>query len=103
MFEVGKKVICIKNHSQGIVKKGSIYTLEGIKSKKCKCSGYILDIGLLHPEGAVKSTTICTECRMVASESSERNLWLHSTLFAPYDDSLSETTVEELLNELVES
>jgi hypothetical protein len=31
MFEVGQKVVCIKNHSQGVVTEGKIYTIFGLK------------------------------------------------------------------------
>jgi len=102
MFEVGKKVICIKNHSQGIVKKGEVYELISIRKSKCKCKYIDLDIGFAIPEHKNNTIQGCRTCGEMYIKTDGTH-WFCSSLFAPYDDSLSETTVEELLNELVES
>ena len=98
-FEVGKKVICIQNHITGIIKKGETFTLQGIKAKKCGCKGTLLDIGLFHPKWAEICDSICSNCWKVCNSSTDRNMWLSSVLFAPYDDSLSSLTVEMILDE----
>lgn len=96
MFEVGKKVICIKTHTQGVVKAGQVFDLMGIRKSDCKCSSIQLDIGLKNPY-QVGQRVLC-QCGIVCIET--RIYWLGSTLFAPYDDSLSSITADELIESL---
>ncbi len=96
MFEVGKKVICVKSHSNGKVKKGQVFELHGIRKSVCNCKGEcMLDIGMRGDYGTIS----CNACGVRVYER-HSIFWFSSTLFAPYDDSLSETTVEELLYQL---
>lgn len=91
-FEVGKKVICVKAHSQGVVKRGQVFELLGIKKGYCICNNYVLDVGILNKWvfGGCRKCEIIEPCSIH---------WLSSVLFAPYDDSLSSLTVEMILDE----
>lgn len=93
MFEVGKKVIAIKDHSHGYFRKGDVFELLCIK-QFCKCA-IALDVGL-----KTKDTGTNTYCPRCGYEDSTGVLWCIQTYFAPYDDSLSSITVEELLEEV---
>lgn len=95
MFEVGKKVIALVNYPDGSVKKGKIYPVEGIRKAFCKCSFIMLDIGLSSPN----RKTRCDECGTHGIDD-HGIAWKCSDFFAPYDDSLSSITVEELLEEV---
>ena len=44
-WKIGKKIIAIKDHSQGVFKKDDIFTLIAITHSKCKCNVLYLDIG----------------------------------------------------------
>lgn len=96
MFQVGKKVICVKTHSQGAVKKGQVFELLGIKKSNCKCGDLVLDVGLK----SICYTQRCLTCNEVWT--APDIWWIGEDKFAPYDDSLSEITVDELLYNLTE-
>lgn len=96
MFEVGKKVIAIKDSLCGRIKKWHTYPLHGIRQCGCKCGGMQLNVGLIGcPSGAA---AYCIDCN--TAYISDGIHWKDSELFAPYDDSLSSITVEELLEEV---
>ncbi len=74
MWYIGQKVICIKDHSQGVVKKGEIYTIKGI-TKCVSCREVSLDIGIIY-----SLPTYCADCEIIISIGS-RNIY--SGLFKP--------------------
>jgi hypothetical protein len=95
MFEVGKKVIAIHTalHPSGKgIKRGEVYPLNAI-IKACCGESLAFDVGIAleHSSGG---------CSMCGKRYPTGILWISSQYFAPYDDSLSETTVEELLYQL---
>jgi len=92
-FEVGKKVIAIKNHVEGIYKRGNVFELKGIKKSPCGCTHIDLDVGLKTNVDYLQ----CSKCKYL--EKSTGIHWCGETHFAPYDDSLSELTVEDILTE----
>jgi len=96
MFEVGKKVICVKsvrnNEGYGVYR-GNIYIVDGIK-KPCCVGGVLLDVGI------IAKTMEYGECSACGHIHKGNIVYISSSHFAPYDDSLSETTVEELLYQL---
>jgi len=89
-FEVGKRVICIKDHSNLVVKKGQVFELLGIK-KGCMHAPIIINIGI---------KGLGSSCYRCGFNGDNQLIYLNSTLFAPYDDSLSEVTAEELIETL---
>lgn len=93
-FEVGKKVIAIKSHSQGRYKRGQVFALNGIRKAHCNCKPLLLDIGIT----AFATLSCCTTCGSSFPIRDGIN-WYNSNHFAPYDDSLSELTAEDILNE----
>lgn len=100
-FEVGKMVICIKTHSNASVNRGQMFELFGIKKAECKCGHLMLDVGVIHP---IKADLYASRCVVCGGDSSckkhDNTLWLHHSIFAPWDTTLSETTVEQLLEEI---
>lgn len=94
MFEVGKKVICIKTHSGcAPIVKGKIFEVEGIRKSVCKCEGIEINVGI---DGRGKGVS-CPRCGF-KGDNPERYWWFAPTLFAPIETQpLSTTTVEELL------
>lgn len=101
MFEVGKKVICIKDHSEGIVRKGQVYPINAIKKGHCVCGYKLIDIGKpFHTPQTTLYNSMCMQCGHQKVERNDGIQWLSCILFAPYDDSLSEHTADSLLEEL---
>lgn len=92
MFQVGKKVICIKDQSRGVVKKGQVFELLDIRNFCCDTS-LLIDV----PFRKGYNHTRCADC---CKKRPIGEMWLSSTLFAPYDDSLSEMTADELIESL---
>lgn len=92
MFEVGKKVICIKTHCDGDYKRGQVFNLICITTG-CKHYPVLLDIGLKLKMGQVSTCNVCDH------EASREIQWCSAKCFAPYDDSLSELTAEDILEE----
>jgi len=94
MFEVGKKVICIKDHSQGVVKKGQIFELHAIKKGVCGCGLIVFDIGKQN----YCDHYVCGSCNKDQLPNKDGIYWLGSILFAPYDDSLSTLTDHDIIH-----
>ena len=90
-FEVGRRVLCIRNHSKGLYKRGSIYTLQGIKLG-CQHFPKLLDVGI-DSEG-----TSCYTCNVSLGRGI---LWCASESFVPYDDELSELTTDMIFDEIL--
>ena len=46
-YTIGDEIVCVRTHSQGVVKEGQIFTCLGLKQDPCKkCGGYIVDVGV---------------------------------------------------------
>lgn len=58
-FKVGQRVVCIKSHSQGVVKKGNVYIVSSMDS--C-CTSVICVDGYEPTIYNVKRTT-CKSCK----------------------------------------
>jgi len=65
-IEVGKDVVAIRDHSQGVFKRGQIFTCLGIRQSACVCKHLQINIGasahnsVYHmPNGCGESTGKC--------------------------------------------
>lgn len=95
-FEVGKKVIAIANSQCGNIKRGNIFPLNGIRKSQCKCTDVELDIGL----ECNTENFGCPICDIWDIKATGNILWKASRLFAPYDDSLSDVSIDAILDEM---
>lgn len=94
-FHVGQKVVCIKSHSQGVVKEGITYTIKGIRIN-CKCSSFVFDVGIV----SSRTGGFCLSCGSV-TPLQHGIWWISNTLFAPLDTmKASEKAADELIKEL---
>lgn len=94
MWEVGKKIMAIKNHSQGAFKEGDIFVLKGVYENVCKCSLLKLDIGM-------KTKKFISKCPVCQGKTllEYSNIWVfNETCFKPLD----ETFAEEILKNIKE-
>lgn len=57
-FYVGQKVVAVKDHSQGVFKKGDSFSVSGVYPAVCKCPNYRITIGLSWRTGN-RSCPIC--------------------------------------------
>lgn len=95
-WNIGQYIVCIKDHSQGVIKKGQTFIVKDIRIKPC-CRYSQLDIGFSSYAGLV-SCCIGRKDELVGKTD-----WFNETLFAPID--LEEISIEEAFenaNELQE-
>ena len=98
MFEVGKEVVAIRDHSAKKFLKGDTFILKGIKQGCCKRCSMVLDIGIRPTNDAVSHCPICGH-----SEPTKIG-WFDSSSFVPLDDiSISASEVYRILLYLLHS
>ena len=90
---IGQEIVAIRNHSQGLFKKGDEFTIKGIKSGTCSCRVVFLDIGLM----ARTEYTTCVICWNTSVKGKE--WWFHDFCFAPKEQ-VGDYSIEELLEEI---
>jgi hypothetical protein len=85
-FYVGQKVVCIKSHSDLEYKKGEIYTIKGIAKNRCKCSLYLIDIGVTSINDRNYTTEYCYGCKTINKWQSIH--WYLPSGFSPLQESV---------------
>jgi len=88
MFYVGQKVVAIKNHSEGVFKKGDTYVVEELI--QCVCGILYLSIGIIFQTPMHLQKPKCTKCGHKYPP--QKHLFHDSKNFAPleeYSDSMS--------------
>ena len=100
-YRAGDEIICIKDHSQGVVKKGEIYTAHELKRNGCGCI-LLVDVGYISD----RQFTKCPACGM-NDEKTDNVWWVDARLFrrlltkseeADLADVLAEVFQEELFS-----
>jgi hypothetical protein len=74
-YRAGDDVVCIRDHSQGIVKKGDVFTAVQLARVGCGCVLYV-DIGVTSD----RPFTRCPACGM-NDEKTDNIWWLDARLF----------------------
>lgn len=91
-MKVGDRVCCVKTHSQGVVKKGQVFTILNINNLECGCIQ--LDVGII-------GDSIHGRCRCGVVYIKEYSIWwLNSSRFAPIQ---YESAHAALLNEIADN
>lgn len=90
-WHIGQEIVCIKTHSQGLVKRGRIYTIKGLQKGFCPCYHILIDVGIEH-----SGTTGCVRCNKRMPENTS-NAWFGEHLFAPLE--YDQQAIEELLEQ----
>lgn len=100
-YRAGDDIICVRDHSQGIVKKGDVYTAHKLERNGCGCI-FLVDVGLKSD----RPFTQCPVCR-TNDEKTDDIWWIDARLFrrlltkseeADLADVLAEVFSEELIN-----
>jgi hypothetical protein len=88
-FKIGQKVVCVRTHSAGLIKKGIIYIIETIV--QCPCGKTVLNIG-------TNNHTCCSVCGHSFGGS-----FLCSTLFRPLQHKYNLIKNSELIEVIEET
>lgn len=93
-WHIGQEIVCVKSHSQGVVKKDRIYTIKGIMQSCCHIS---LDVGMKQTDrtGSGLFQLQCNLCNKSEPITTDNTWWFGESLFAPLMD-ISE--LESILN-----
>jgi hypothetical protein len=91
-MNVGQEVVCIKDHSRGIVREGEMYTVQDVAETPC-CQTVLIDIGKRHGSKII----MCTCGNKFPIDVPIH--YLAAFLFAPLDD-LFNTEISELMSEV---
>ena len=94
-YRAGDEIICIKDHSQGIVKKGQIYTAEHLQRMDCGCI-YLVDIGLKSD----RPFTMCAVCE-TKHDKTDNIWWIDARLFRRLLTHSEEADLKEVLEEVL--
>lgn len=100
-FHIGQDVVCIKTHSEGIVKKGSVYVIKGLK---LGCCTIFVDVGIKAPNlnGSGTFEVNCFKCKKITYCHTDNTHWIGASLFAPLDTLTDISEIEEILNQPIE-
>ena len=88
MFELGQKIVCVKSHSEGVVKEGEIYIVKDLRLCS-KCKDLDIDVG-------IKTNLPLGQCCCNHAAFTNGIHWLAHDLFRPLDDLYNEELNEEL-------
>jgi hypothetical protein len=99
-YRAGDDIICIKDHSQGVVKKGKVYTAHKLQRNGCGCI-LLVDVGYTSD----RPFTQCPVCQ-TNDEKTDNIWWVDARLFRRLltkseEDDLAEVLAEVFSEELI--
>lgn len=84
-FYVGQKVVCVKNHSEHVIKEGEVFNITGIEERCCR---WVVTIGVK----SILPYSECANCGRLYPSQKER--FFSEYLFAPINPYQSDVTKE---------
>lgn len=97
-YTIGDDIVCIKTHSQNLVKEGDMYVVFGIKHNNCtKCGGILVDVGIKDDEPFEIGELVQCHYSHGIPEIYDGKLWFSSTLFKKLDTLVNITELTEVL------
>jgi hypothetical protein len=95
---IGQEIVAIRDHSQGVFKKGDEFVIKGLGSPMCKCKEVVIDIG----KKKLHYLWECPDCDVSYFKKSD-TLWFSERSFAPKESTYSESEIEAVnVDELTE-
>ena len=94
---IGQDVVCIKTHSEGVVKEGETYTIKSLKEGFCNCISVLIHIGIFDDS----THEMCQDCDIIVP-STGNILWLWEGLLGSPDTLTCSSEMEEILNQPIE-
>ena len=93
---IGQDIVCIKTHSQGVVTKDQVYTINALRLTPCCKKVIEIDIGKVVP-AIYGSKTDCVICGRTYNNS-DKNWWITERMFAPLDSLADISELTEVLS-----
>jgi hypothetical protein len=87
---IGQDIVAVRDHSQGIFKRGDEFKIKGLKQAPCNCKHIDIDVGF----GSQGDFNECAGCGF--KNKSDLIWWIHETCFEPLDP------IKEAISELME-
>lgn len=81
-FNIGQRVVAVRDHSQGFYKKGQQFNIHGIRPPDCKCLVYSIDIGIKTTSSLDRSW--CPRCDVINIVNDNKH-WFFEDAFAPIE------------------
>lgn len=85
-YTIGDDIVAIKDHSQGLFKKGDTFPCKALKNGPCGCGAILVDIG------KISSTNICrcNKCNLTYIDL--YNYFVNALMFKKLEFDISELT-----------
>jgi hypothetical protein len=96
MFKIGQKVVCIKTHSQGVVLKDRIYTINNILESEC-CGKILVDVGAKMNK---YEKLLCISCGTLIPNNGIH--WIACKLFSPLENDFAENVLKKAIQQINE-
>jgi hypothetical protein len=96
---IGQDIVCIKSHSQGVVKEDEVFVIKGLRTAPCNCGNIEINIGIIS-NGEVLHE--CGSCGAVTTRY-ESSRFLSERIFAPLDTLTDISEIEEILSQPIET
>lgn len=90
-FYVGQEVVCVKDYSTGIVKKGCKYLVYMVRIG-CSCGYWVVDVGITNGK-------MFSHCPYCWEREYAPNALIAASLFAPITSTFQSITLEKVLEE----
>jgi hypothetical protein len=90
MFKAGQEVVAIRNHPDGVFKKGSIFMVRETEKSMCGCMAFIVDIGIQSKGGDLR----CVLCNGLFKNHTSI-WWFANHHFVPLQSEQAERILEE--------
>ena len=91
MWYIGQKIVAIKDHSQGMFKKGDTFVIKGLRNCICKCEIVEIDINIRDNSNMWE----CPVCKMDGIEYTDI-YWFHEDMFKPLEEATDENELEKI-------
>ena len=103
-YTIGDKIVCIQDHSLGLVKKGQTFTCLALKKGECQhgCNYIVVDVGIYSKETSKIKSVYCKLCNKSTMVKNDNLFWFWSGLFIKEDYLLTDEQLKEALGDVLE-
>lgn len=93
-YTINDEIVCVRNHSRGIVKEGELKVALGLKACDCLCCETTVDVGIKSAHD-IGTKVYCPRCRHPYTI--DGKVWLNAFLFRKLDTLVDISEITEHL------